>query len=185
MKYLLFSIIVIGLISFIACSPKNSSKIVEQEKPKEEPKPVEIMEDKTEKTVIAVKPAFVSASIKKTACYGKCPVFELKFDATGVATYSGKKNVKKIGDWTARIGGKQYTQILEAAQKINYFNHPKTYPDNGKIIPDFPFTITSLHFGNQKHVIRNNIDAPQELIDYENYLIELGDSLEWMQIANE
>ncbi len=187
MKYLLFSILALGLIIFFACTPKTGVKVVTPAKSSEPTQPVdtETLGSEKPKPTPGIRPAFVSASVQKTPCYGKCPAFEIKFEATGVATYIGKKHVKRLGTWTATIGGKEYTTILEAAQKINYFNLSRTYPEDGKFITDLPFTITSLHFGSDKHKIRNNIDAPEDLISYENFLIELGESLKWTEVTKE
>ncbi len=180
---------------FFACTPKTATKVV-----KETPKTNQIIESAEvepkdnsatsgEEIVEIIppvsRPAFVSASVQKTPCFGKCPAFKITFDAKGLATYEGKKHVKMLGTYTAPISGKEYTAILSAAQNIGYFSMPKTCPPNGKFIADLPFTITTLHFGNDRHQIRNNIDAPQELTDYENFLIELGESLKWTKVSDQ
>jgi len=177
---------------FFACSPKTSTKVVKTTPVKEsqEVKPMAHNETEGEgkdvmKTTPPIRPAFVSASVQKTPCFGKCPSFKITFDAKGYATYEGKKNVDRMGSWRAKIGGKECTAILAEAQKIGYFNMPKTCPANGKFIADLPFTITTLEFGGQKHQIRNNVDAPQELINYENYLIELAETLDWKETGDQ
>ncbi len=195
MKSFIFFLLAISLVLFFACTPKTATKVVETKpiaNPKVESAEVEPKdnsatsgEEVSEIIPPVSRPAFVSATIQKTPCFGKCPAFKITFDAKGFATYEGKKFVKMLGKYTAPISGKEYTAILSAAQKIGYFSMPKTYPPNGKFIADLPFTITTLHFGNDKHQIRNNIDAPQELTEYENFLIELGESLKWTKVTDQ
>ena len=190
MKSFIFLLVACGLFFFFACTPKAATKVVSPVKDVAEVKqPVETEDGgetgKTEIIPPVSRPAFVSASVQKTPCFGKCPAFKITFDATGVATYVGKKHVKRIGTWTAPISGKEYTAILAEAQKIRYFSLEKSYPPNGKFIADLPFTNTTLHFGSDKHQIRNNIEAPKELKEYENFLIELGESLDWTEVKGE
>jgi len=174
---------------FFACSPKTATKVAETPmEESQEAKPMQHNDTEGEgmsEKEPAVRPAFVMASVQKTPCFGKCPTFTITFDAKGYATYEGKKHVDRMGKWRATIGGRECSMILAEAQKIGYFSLPKTCPANGKFIADLPFTITTLEFGNQKHQIRNNMDAPQELINYENYLIELAETLDWKQASDE
>lgn len=191
MKPFIFFLLAGGLVLFFACTPKTAAKVVktnpiiESAEP-EQPKNNETSGEDVREIIPPVsRPAFVSASVQKTPCFGKCPAFKITFDAKGFATYEGKKHVKMLGKYTAPISGKEYTTILSAAQNIGYFSMPKTFPPNGKFIADLPFTITTLHFGSDKHQIRNNIEAPQELTDYEDFLIELGESLKWTKVTDQ
>lgn len=185
MKEILIFILVIAAIGFIACTPKVK-KVVEQPT---EVKPADVTPPKgdisQDEPAPASKPAFGKATIRKTACYGNCPVFELTFDGAGKAYYKGKKHVKRIGNWEAPITRNHTSMILEKAQSIKYFKLDDEYPINGKIIADFPFTFTHLKFGSQEKTIANNHDAPDALHDYETFLIELGESLNWEKIGDQ
>lgn len=182
MKEILIFILVIAAIGFIACTPKTK-KVVEQPT---EVKPAETTPPKgdvsQDEPAPAGKPAFGKATIRKTACYGNCPVFELTFDGAGKAYYKGKKHVKRIGKWEAPLSRTQIQSILAKAQSVYFFNFKDEYPTNGKIIADFPFTFTHMKFGLQEKTVANNHDAPDTLIDFETFLIELGESLNWEKV---
>lgn len=182
MKEILIFILVIAAIGFIACTPKTKT-IAEQ--------PTEVIPAETtppkgdvsqNEPEPAGKPAFGKATIRKTACYGNCPVFELTFDGAGKAYYNGKKHVKLMGKWEAPITRTHIQRILAEAQNIYFFNLSDEYPTNGKIIADFPFTFTHLKFGIQEKTVANNHDAPDTLIDFETFLIDLGETLDWQKV---
>ena len=183
MKFGIILILAIGIIGFWACTPKTSPKITELDTPAAEELPPGGDVDQIEEVEApAPRPAFGKASIRKTACYGKCPVFELTFDGKGKAYYNGKKHVKRLGNWEADLSRDQIASILEKAQTIDYFDLANSYPTNGKDIVDFPYTITYLKFGPTEKSISNNVEAPDELYEYENFLIKLGEQLDWKKV---
>ena len=139
-----------------------------------------------EEPPVNVRPAFVSASIRKTACFGKCPEFTVEFNASGTATYKGKRHVKRIGDYTAVLSNQNANLILQKAQENRFFDMSKTYPvDEKHMVMDFPMTITNVKFGRQNKTVTNNSDAPENLVTFENFLLELSETLKWVQVADE
>lgn len=197
MKYIAIFVILGAVVLFIACNPKTTNKVTEVANPKmDTPKKVNPTAGNAtaepagaaggdETTPMNSKPAFVSASIRKTPCFGKCPVFSVEFSGTGKAFYKGKKNVKRIGEFEADITHIQRGMILEKAQQIGYFNMAKTYPKEDQMIADFPMTITNIKFGRQNKTVTNNSDAPQELIDFENFLLEMTETLKWVEVIKD
>ena len=187
MKYFAIALLLGGILFAFSCTPKNSAKVVDS-KPAVAPTPNQPDVDQTEEPAPPVnsRPAFVSASLQKTACFGKCPEFIVEFNAAGTATYKGKRHVKKIGTYTAGLSKEQSGLILSKAQKSGFFNMSKTYPENEKhFIMDFPMTVTNVKFGRQNKTVTNNNDAPQDLLDFENFLIELSESLKWEKAGDE
>ena len=53
----------------------------------------------TEEKIIGPK----SIGIKKSQCFGRCPVFEFTVDQSGAMTYNGKMNVEKMGVWKGQM----------------------------------------------------------------------------------
>jgi hypothetical protein len=180
-RNLLLGLVVLLLI---ACGPKPAK--VMEEQPAPEPEKTEATTDqRAVPEAPNPKPAFVAAGIKKTPCYGSCKVFEVRFDARGYATYLGKSNVKMEGNWRADLSPAQCSMILEKAQRADYFSLSDIYPASGKVIPDLPYTITFVEFGEEKKEIKNNHDAPRELADFEAYLEDLIKELEWRKEGGE
>ncbi len=173
-----------ALLVFGACSRKTAptapaepgKTVVVDPPPAEEPEPlpppVEDLEKKPPQKILI-------ASLKRTACFGQCPAFELRFYNNGVVTYEGKAHVERLGLYESFVNLSVLTEIQNRASEIGYFSLAGKYPTERDPIVDFPNTITFVRMGDQKHSIINNHDAPQALIDFERYLEQLGEERSW------
>lgn len=119
------------------------------------------------------------ASLKRTACYGRCPVYEIQFYSNGQAIYLGEMNVPLQGIYLAYVPDSTVSQILEKARSINFFGLSDFYPENGKPIADLPQSITYLNDGRQEKTIVNNHLAPVGLLSFERLLDELAREIKW------
>lgn len=172
-------LLMFGALLF-SCSPKAAKGLQKAEIP--EPLP-EFSDVQADERVYAVD-QFIELRIKKTACYGKCPVFEATVYANGKVKYHGKNNVEKSGHWEANLNDIQLRQLVESAESADYFKLSPVYPDSGQEIVDFPNTITYLKIGLSEHQIRNNHEAPVQLLDFENFLLDLLDQMDWKKVSD-
>lgn len=123
--------------------------------------------------------------LKRTGCFGTCPVFEAKVFSDGRAIYDGLRHVAQIGLFEASVDSAWIQHVFERAKEINYWDFYEAYPSGGEPIPDLPTTITQLRLGETEKTIRNNFDPPKALVDFEHWLeIELQ-KLDWKKIKNE
>ena len=123
--------------------------------------------------------ANLMAKIKRTPCYGKCPVFTIELFKDGVAKYTGVAFVDKKGSFTAKVSPEFIQQILSKAQAIKYLSFENKYPIAPVAIADLPVTTTFIRIGDVGKQITDNFDAPRELIDFENWLEHAFDKLDW------
>jgi hypothetical protein len=151
----------------------------------EREEPVEVVSPESKAETVEVEKVMLIARIKKTPCFGKCPVFEAILFSDGTATYKGKRNVEKVGEYEAKASLELIKLIQEKAAAISYFDFEKTYPANGKMIKDIPNTVTEINKNGQKKQITNNHNAPQELQDFEKYLLTTFDSLNWKKVQGD
>ncbi|MCB0546426.1 MAG: hypothetical protein KDD19_02505 [Phaeodactylibacter sp.] len=119
------------------------------------------------------------ASLKRSPCYGHCPVYEVQFYSNGQALYLGEHNVPLQGIYLGAVADSVIQQILEKARTIDFFNLSDFYPEKGKPIADLPQTITYLNDGRQEKTITNNHLAPVELIEFERLLDQLAQDIQW------
>jgi len=170
--------VVLVSLCLAACSPKVTDASAEPEKAAEE-----AIEKISESKDIAIKGgenvAFVVASIKKTPCFGRCPVYEATLYSDNRIVYNGKSYTEKEGLHEASITDEQLKELLRAALAADYFQLAETYPIEGRPIPDLPNTITYLKIGERENEVRNNHDAPQLLRDYEQAFVQLLKTLKW------
>lgn len=117
------------------------------------------------------------ASIRKTPCYGYCPVFEYKYYSDGRVSYNGQLHVDRIGVYETWVDIEFKSKIESLAQSIKYFSLEEEYPPNGRRIEDLPSTITYLKIDDREKSIKNNYDSPLVLRDFEKELLLLFNSL--------
>jgi len=197
MKNWIAPIIIISL--FAACSPKTSTTL-NAPQPQWETKtpvetPIEVSEESTEevseepvkkgqfeKNVIAAAPIVV-VGLKREACYGKCPAFELKLYNDGTIKYHGKSNVKNLGYFIAYAGKETVVDIQTKAETMGYFGLNSQYPPSGKPqIYDMPQTTTFVKVDNKEHRITNRHDSPAALFKFENHIESVVENLDWKPI---
>ena len=119
-------------------------------------------------------------SIRRTACFGKCPSYEAKVMSDGTAFFTGGNNVEKMGNHTAMADKNEINTLVEKARKINYFEFQNRYPSERKNeIADLPSTLTSINDGRTTKKITNNYDCPAELVDFEKEIDAFFDKLDW------
>lgn len=175
MKKQTFFILSLASLFLFACNTKTINKTATTETPDiETPKEEQDQDPKAEQS----KP-YVLASIKKTACYGKCPVFEAKFYNDGRAEYFGKMNVEKMGSYASRIDDSTVKSIRSKAGELGYFDLYNTYPTGEVKIADLPTTISSVRIGDMIKTVSNKYQGPEELKVFEDFLLEIVDRIEW------
>lgn len=174
------------LLTFVYCSPKISpdtnQETVQEQKPVEEEIEIPIIEEEEVEEVEELKRILV-ASIKKTACFGKCPVFEAQLFSDGEVIYKGRQYVKKVGTYSSVVDETMVQSVIGRAQKMDYFSLKDKYPTTGRMIKDIPNTITSVNDGNQQLKIMNNHDAPKRLQEFETFLLNFFEELEYTMIS--
>lgn len=121
-------------------------------------------------------------SIKKTPCYGSCPVFELKFFSNNYVFWRGYDNVERMGYFEAPIESKTFKEIQEKAKKIGIPNMQNKYPQVGEYLDDYPVTIIRVGDGNYEKRIIDVYDAPLALKEFESYLLSIAEKLMWTPI---
>jgi hypothetical protein len=122
------------------------------------------------------------ASLARTTCYGNCPYYKVKIFSDGLLIYDGKKNVEHIGIHRARVSKDTVAMILRKAEEVDYTNFNIKYPVKGIGIIDFPVCITMVRTTEGKKTIWNRNDSPQKLVEYEEFLDELLEDIDWKKI---
>lgn len=119
------------------------------------------------------------ASLKRTPCYGRCPVYEIQFFSNGEVVFNGERNLRRLGIFLARVPESTLRQILEQAGQARFFELKDAYPESGAAITDLPETITFVNNGKARKTITNYYDAPLPLLRFEQFLDEIANGLDW------
>ena len=171
-KFILFAIVAATVV-FVACNQKNASQTKEISG---EPDKPAVTEEPTSE--MPKEKAYQVIGFQKTPCFGKCPVYEVKFFSDGTATYHGRMNVDREGWYEARLEKKVIKDIQAKADAIGYWDFYEKYPLENQVA-DLPSTITTVRVGDMIKTVRNTHDAPAKLVEFENYLSGIIEGLDW------
>ena len=123
------------------------------------------------------------ASLRRTACFGNCPVFSVEIWSDGQVRWQGERHMARVGAYSARVSAAWIAGLLQAGDRAGYFELASQYPRNGQLVPDVPLTITMLRRGNREHQVTNNADAPLSLLRFERYFLEKLETLRWKPVT--
>ena len=121
---------------------------------------------------------------RKTACFGKCPVYEVKFWSDNTATYVGKMHVERKGEYKAQLDRSTLKAIKDKAHEVGYFDFHNEYPVEHKVA-DLPSTYTYIRIGDMEKTIKNTHDGPKKLEEFQNYLSDIIGNLDWKPTAQD
>lgn len=109
-----------------------------------------------------------SMSFERTACYGRCPVFEVVFYNDGTLKYNGKAFVDSIGNYTASVPRSLLSELEGLLYEINFMSLDDSY-DNQQIT-DLP-SATYEYWSAAKHKkVYARVGVPKELANLAQHL---------------
>ena len=115
-------------------------------------------------------------TIRKTPCYGQCPIYTADIYNSGYVVYEGKRFVENVGLYTGRLSPDALKSIRHLARTVNYFGFENEYDSP---VTDFPTTYTTMHFNGQQKTIKNRVGGPDELREFENHVQKVLDGVAW------
>ncbi|MEK7254737.1 MAG: DUF6438 domain-containing protein [Bacteroidota bacterium] len=123
--------------------------------------------------------AFQVVGYEKTACFGRCPVYQDKFFSDGKVTWYGRMNVERMGNYEAQVKPEDLRAIREKADEVHFFDFYNEYPTGDRKIADLPSTKIYLRVGDMEKQVTDTHEAPEKLKEFEKYLEDLIGKLEW------
>lgn len=167
----------VGLLALVACNRKSAKNVQQTDQPAPPPVPPAPLIPPPPPVPPTKDPVQV-VGYQKTACFGKCPVYQVKFFSDGKVTWYGKMNVERLGLHEAKVEPAVLKGIRDKANELKYWDFEGEYP-RGKKVADLPSTITFLRAGDVEKTVVDTHEAPENLKLFERYLEELIGSLDW------
>ncbi len=130
----------------------------------------------TDAVTTAVTNKLIVISMKKTMCYGRCPVYEVEIYNDRTAKYIGEKYVDNIGEFTATVPEERYNVLLEQFKSANFFAFEKEYR---AAVSDLPTTYLFFSYEGKSRKIMDYYGAPESLKTLEKSVADLVNDLEW------
>ncbi len=164
MKKNLFIILPVIILSLAACAQSKKTSV------KTSPK----------------QPDFEQVLMRRTPCYGKCPVYHIELFKDGTLRYSGIRFIKDSGVYEKNIGAANAEKILDEFRKYrvdtcaDYYELP---------IADLPGIYYSYTVNGEEHKISNAHFGPIFLKELAQKLDEIGykdiDHSQWKKLTPE
>ncbi len=180
--------ILVGVLMFCSCSKRVSAPLVLSENP-----PPSIMDipssmslpgsDKPELKELPKAPTIL-ASMRRTSCYGKCPVYEFRILEDGSVFYRGDAYAPRIGNFKGNISIENINKIIGYINQIHFFSLYKQYPPSGQVMDVFPKTIVSVKLDGQGKTITDIHNSPVELQRFERFLDEMLEGIKWSRVSS-
>ena len=119
------------------------------------------------------------ASIKKTFCYGKCPVYEMSIFSDGKVVLNGKANIDMIGEWVLKISEADLAAFVKMAEDIDYFELEDKYDSP---VTDLPSTTTSIVIDGKRKEVYRRANYPERILKFEALFTELLERKGWTEV---
>ncbi len=120
--------------------------------------------------------------IKREACFGRCPQYYATVYKSGFAEYYGEMNVKKVGQWYARLSSEQLTFLLDAIRENKMETMDTAY--SNPYLADFPvYSLWVADKKPRKKILLNHESPPVPITEFTQIFEGLLDQLRWEQQA--
>jgi len=103
--------------------------------------------------------------MKRTPCYGSCPVYTVKIDKKGKGLFEGVENVEKIGRFSFSLSQDELMEFENAFQQVDFYQLKNIYDGQ---VSDLPTTYISYNKDGNRKKIMDYYGAPEQLRDLEN-----------------
>jgi hypothetical protein len=136
-------------------------------------------------TALAQQPETV-VTLRRTACYGKCPVYSLEIFADGFIRYIGIDFVQYTGEHRAVVPQETVENLVADFLRADYFalrDSYETYKNRkGRTwtITDLPTVTTSLRVGTTKKSVRDYAFGPPRLGELEDEIDRVANTKRWI-----
>jgi len=103
--------------------------------------------------------------MKRTPCYGSCPVYTIKIDEKGKGLFEGVENVEKTGRFSFSLSKDELMEFENAFQEIDFYRLRNIYDAQ---VSDLPTTYITYSKDGKRKKIMDYYGAPAELRALEN-----------------
>jgi hypothetical protein len=166
MKKPLLLVLLIAATVFTACAHQRKAK-----------------HKKTHKTTTSVVRGLTSVSMRRGACFGRCPEYVLTINSNGIAEYNGIRNAEKIGVYQKNIGVDKARAILQEFMDFRVDTCSDMYIARMADLPGLSFTFI---INGKKKTIGNANFGPRYLISMSGEMDEVAKpDNTWKMISKE
>ena len=105
--------------------------------------------------------------LERTRCFGTCPAYSVTIDARGTVSFDGTWGVRVTGRQVASIDPRLVSGILEAAERIHFYDLRDRYTMD---VTDLPTTFVTITSGGRTKRVEDYIGPPDGLRELEEQI---------------
>lgn len=121
----------------------------------------------------------VTITMRRTACFGMCPVYTVTIYGSGKIEFRGDNFVAKEGLHTDSIPPAEVNRLVHAFHEKKFFSMNDRYEN--RHVTDLPSTTTAFESGKDSKSVYNYYGAPAELKDLEKMIDSVAHTAQWIQ----
>lgn len=131
------------------------------------------------KSVLTSSDASPLIYMKKTACMGTCPDYDISIFPNGKVVLNARQFIEKEGTFKAKISKEEREALIEAFESSGFDSFNNEYKSNRT---DLPTTTISFNYEGKNKRIIDYDGAPKALKDLEAKVHALVSSLSWKEV---
>ena len=121
-------------------------------------------------------------SLKKSGCFGNCPVYTFNIYEGGYCEFIGKQNTNKIGTHSRQLEKDEYKALVKSFKESNFHDFQDMYESN---IADLPLMTISYNDGKVLKTVKGKRERPEELHRLQFKLEKIAESKSGWTLINE
>ncbi len=121
----------------------------------------------------------VVVTMRRTACFGHCPVYTVTIYGSGRVEFRGENYVARKGVFLDSIPQEDVNRLVHALHSKGFFSMQDRY-DN-RHITDLPATITAFESGTTKKSVYDYHGAPEQLREIERLIDDIARTEQWIK----
>lgn len=140
----------------------------------------------------AVRTDDLAITLKRTACYGTCPVYELTIDAEGNVFFNGLKHTTTLGNATGKISGNEIDRLVTEFNTTGFLDLDDNYDQDTcpEYATDMSTVIVSLRQNGQTKTVSHYLGCstkgdhkpyPPGLRELESTIDQTARSSQWIK----
>lgn len=131
-------------------------------------------------------------TMKRSECYGTCPVYEVSIDDAGNVTFNGIKHTKTIGNATGKISSGDIDRLVSALNAASFYKLSQNYDQNTcpEFATDMSTVVISLKLNGLIKTVNHNLGCstkgdhkpyPPGLAELEKKIDETARTSQWIK----
>jgi hypothetical protein len=116
-------------------------------------------------------------TLKRTHCFGTCPIYELSVFADGTVQWSGEQYVGTVGKASATLSKQQVDDLIQTLAASRFSTFQNSYKSQ---VTDLPTTFLTFTYDGVTKTVEDYAFGPDELHHLELLVEQIGNSHRWL-----